>query len=45
MSSVIHPSCEEVISKGYVSFIVMRSPFQLLREMKLEEECLLPLRA
>lgn len=46
MSSVIHRSCEKVISKGYASFVVMRSPFQLPGEMQLVgEECLPPSRA
>jgi len=46
MSSVTSPSLEEIISKGYASSVMMRSPFLLLRELKmLEEEGLLPSRA
>lgn len=46
MSSVIRPSLEEIISKGYASSVMMRSPSLLLRELKMvEEKCLLPSRA
>lgn len=44
MSSVISPSLEEILSKGYALSVMMRSPFLLLRELKMGRS-LLPSRA
>lgn len=42
MSSVIPPSLEKIISKGYASSVMMRSPFLLLRELKMVKEVCFP---